>query len=125
MENVNLLAGWIGILLGFISGAVPGMYFYQKGWLGGYPSWTRRMIRLAHIAFFGIGFINIAYGLTVLSYPLCFYQTTSRLLILGAISMPTVCYLSAYKMNFRHLFFIPVVSLILGVGVFLYGVLIG
>ncbi|MFH1699018.1 MAG: hypothetical protein ABIE07_00390 [Candidatus Zixiibacteriota bacterium] len=123
MENINLYAGWIGILLGFVAGAVTGMFFYKEDWLGGYSSWPRRMIRLGHIAFFGIGFINLVYGLTLNALNLPGYPITSIMLIVGAVSMPVVCYLSAYKMIFRHLFFIPVVSLILGVGIFLYGVL--
>ncbi|MEE9441592.1 MAG: hypothetical protein V3V99_02870 [candidate division Zixibacteria bacterium] len=123
MENINLYAGWIGIFLGFVSGAVPGMFFYKEDWLGGYASWRRRMIRLGHIAFFGIGFINLAYALTLLTLNHPGYPITSIMLIIGAISMPVVCYLSAFRMYFRHLFFIPVLSLVLGVGVFLYGVL--
>ncbi len=34
-------------------------------------------------------------------------------MIVGAITMPTVCFLSAWREPFRHFFFIPV-SLLLG-----------
>ena len=63
----NIIAAWIGFLLGGISGAVPGLFFYRYDWLGGYTSWPRRMIRLGHIAFFGIGFLNLGLGLTCLT----------------------------------------------------------
>jgi hypothetical protein len=82
------------------------------------------MTRLGHISFFGIALINISYALTVksvgadLSSP-----AASWLLVTGAVTMPLVCYLSSVKMSFRHLFPIPVISLVVGIGLVLYGVL--
>lgn len=120
--SLSFYAGWIGILLGFFAGAVPGLFFHDPGWLGGYASWARRMVRLAHISFFGLGFVNLAFGLTAPQVArnsdyLCW---VSGLLLLGAATMPIVCYLAAFRPSWRHLFFIPVGSLILGVGLFLY-----
>lgn len=37
--------------------------------------------------------------------------------------MPLVCYLSAARKTFRHLFFIPALSVTLGVAVFLVRIL--
>jgi len=34
--------------------------------------------------------------------------------------MPLVCYLSAYRRGFRHLFAVPVLSLVLGVALFTF-----
>jgi hypothetical protein len=42
------------------------------------------------------------------------------LFLVGAATMPAVCYLSAFRQGFRHLFPIPVLSLIVGAGLFLY-----
>lgn len=121
MEQINLFAAWAGILMGFIAGAVPGLFFDREDWLGGYASWRRRMIRLAHISFFGIGLINLGYALSLRAMDL---GQPSRLasvaLIVGAITMPAVCYLAAWKKGFRHLFPIPVASLVLGVATFIY-----
>ena len=47
----NIVAAWIGFSLGCISGAIPGLFFQNQDWLGGYTSWPRRLIRLAHISF--------------------------------------------------------------------------
>lgn len=125
MERLNFTAAWAGIVLGFIAGAVPGLFFYQADWLGGYSSWTRRMIRLAHIAFFGIGFINLAFAATVsaahLSGPTV--RLASILFLCGAALMPTICYLSAWKMGFRQLFFLPVLCLLTAACLVLYGVI--
>ena len=119
----NLYAGWIGIFLGCIAGAVMGMFFHDEGWLGGYGSWQRRMVRLGHISFFGIGFVNIAYALSVKAFGMENLELVSWLLIIAAITMPMLCYLSAFKKFFRHLFFIPAVSLMAGLAIFLWRVL--
>jgi len=115
---INLVAAWIGFLLGGISGAVPGLFFYRYDWLGGYTSWPRRMIRLGHIAFFGIGFLNLGMGLTMLMLGIE-SATASALLLTGAAAMPLLCYLSAFKPAFRHLFFIPAGSVILSILLFI------
>ena len=86
---INIGAAWIGFLLGGVAGAVPGLFFYDKEWLGGYASWRRRMIRLGHIAFFGLGFLNLGFGLTCRSLALeSGVGLASALLIVGAIAMP-------------------------------------
>lgn len=115
MEMPNLLAAWLGILLGFLAGAVQGLFFHDDNWLGGYASWRRRMLRLGHISFLGLAIINLAYAVSVrlLDRPSA-GPWPSRLFIAGAIAMPLVCYLSAYRKPFRHLFPIPVLALLVG-----------
>ena len=113
MLDVNLWFGWIWITVGFVSGAAVGVYFYDPHWLGGYSSWRRRMVRLAHISFLGTGLLNLAFVFTVATRkgdsPA---EVTSWLFLAGAITMPLVCFLAAWKVGFRHLFFIPVGCLI-------------
>ena len=40
------------------------------------------------------------------------FKAAPWLFVAGAVSMPTVCFLSAWRKPLRHLFFIPVLSLI-------------
>jgi hypothetical protein len=124
MITVNLYAAWIGILIGCLVGAGKGLFFWEEGWLGGYGSWKRRMLRLGHISFFGIGFINLTFALSArtlgLEEEVCL---PSILFLVGAAGMPLVCYLSAFKDTFRHLFFIPALSVIIGVATFLWKIL--
>jgi len=120
MGIINFYAAWIGIFLGFIAGAVLGLFFHKEDWLGGYSSWSRRMARLGHISFFGIALINLTYSLSVTVFNVKmtnFYP--SYLFVAGAITMPVVCFLAAYKKFFRHLFFIPVLCLIVGTIIFI------
>lgn len=116
----NLIVGWVGVLLGVAAGAVMGLSFWREDWLGGYGSWRRRMVRLAHISFFGLGFINVAFALSVahLAVPAGpAVAAASYCLCAGAATMPLVCYLSAWRQPFRHLFPIPVVAVAAGVAI--------
>lgn len=116
MTEINLYAVWIGMLLGAIFGAIQGLFFHKEDWLGGYGSWTRRMTRLGHISFFGIAFINMAFVGTAKILDIeQLVSVPSILFIVGAIGMPLICYLSAFKKGIRHLFFIPSLSIIAGV----------
>lgn len=120
----NVHAAWIAMLLGGIAGTIQGVYFHREAWLGGYGSWRRRMLRLGHVSFFGLGLINLCFALSVSALGLERGTTLpSRLLLLGLVSMPAVCYLSAIRPGFRHLFAIPVLSVLGGIGVFLWRLL--
>ena len=113
MNALNLWAAWVGILLGMTSGMIPGFFFDRENWLGGYNSWPRRLMRLGHISFFGIAFLNLAYANTVqLLGPQSHVPLASVLLVAGAVLMPFVCYLAAWKKPLRHLFPLPVLSLL-------------
>ena len=82
------------------------------------------MIRLAHISFFGIGAINLGFWLTACELALGDgLKLSSALFLVAAIAMPLVCYLSAVKTVFRNLFFIPALSVTIGVAVFLWRIL--
>jgi hypothetical protein len=121
---INLYAAWVGFLLGAVAGAVTGLFFYNEQWLGGYASWPRRMIRLAHIAFFGLGLLNLALALSARALGLTSgLAAASTLLIVGAVTMPLVCYLAAWRAAWRHLFFIPASSVFLAVAIFLWRIL--
>ena len=119
MVLANLYFAWTWMLAGMVSGAVMGVFFYRHDWLGGFGSWRRRMVRVAHIAFFGTGLLNLGFALSWDSLqragePDPLLRAASVLLIVGAVAMPTVCYASAWRDPMRHLFFIPVVSLMGG-----------
>lgn len=113
----NLAFGWIWLSAGVLSGAVIGLCFHEDRWLGGYDSWPRRLLRLGHIAFFGTGLLNITFALTARALDLntSTVQFPALGLLIGALAMPAVCFLSAWRKPLRHLFFIPVLSLAVGV----------
>jgi hypothetical protein len=119
VPTINLYFAWSWMLAGMVSGAVMGLFFHHQEWLGGFGSWRRRMVRLAHIAFFGTGLLNLGLALSWGSLARAdesdsLLAAASVLLIGGAVAMPTVCYASAWRDRFRHLFFVPVVCLMGG-----------
>jgi hypothetical protein len=121
MRDLNFQIAWFAILAGLITGAAIGLFFHRENWLGGYGSWRRRMIRLGHISFFGTGVLNLAFVLSVhhlgLEHP---PPVASAGFIIGVITMPSVCFLSAWRDSFRHLFFVPVSSLIVATADFVF-----
>ncbi len=120
MVTVNLYAAWLAMLLGGVAGALQGIRFRNEEWLGGYGSWPRRMMRLGHVSFFGLGLLNLAFASSAAVLGLREgLAVPSILLLVGLITMPLVCYLSAVKDAARHLFFIPVLSVLGGIATFL------
>ena len=121
--HFHLLVGWVAVLLGVVSGAITGVFFHKESWAGGYSSFRRRMLRLGHISFFGIGFLNFFFGLTLSEISLS--DASMRIASIGfltaVVTMPTCCYLSAWKKPFRHLFPLPVLAVFAGVLPILFG----
>lgn len=121
MAAANLSVGWAAILVGLVAGAAIGMFFHREAWLGGYDSWRRRMLRLAHISLVGTGLLNVGFALSCESLGMDPPPwIASALFVVGALTMPTACLLSAWRRAARHLFFIPVVSLVLATADFIF-----
>lgn len=122
IAQTHLWWAWLGVLAGMVSGAAMGLFFHDERWLGGYGSWQRRMLRLGHISFFGIAFLNFAYANTAFIAGAGAYATwISPLLIAGAMLMPSVCVLAALHKPLRHLFPLPVIALTGATGLLIYG----
>jgi len=121
--SLNLIAGWLGMLAGVLSGAILGLFFHREDWMGGYNSYRRRLARLGHIAFFGLGFLNLIFTATVAQLPLsrADFAIASWALIVGAATMPFCCFLSAWRKPLRHLFPIPVLFITTGLLAILIG----
>lgn len=109
---LNWYFGWSSILLAFVSGAIIGLFFYRDDFLGGYQSFRRRILRLGHIAQAALGMMNVIAGIDQLRGPEVYSIAGQWGLVIGGITMPLVCFLSAWRPGFRHLFFVPVTALI-------------
>ena len=62
--NVHLAIGWTSLAFGAASGLLMGLWSFGgpvpvPDWLGDYGDLPRRLLRLGHIAFFGLGILNI------------------------------------------------------------------
>ena len=121
----NEAFGWIWIVTGFVSGAFMGLNFQRQEWLGGYDTLRRRLIRLGHIAFFGLGVLNILFACTAprLHLPDLQLRSASWALLLGGITMPICCGLMAWKRQLQPLFAVPVGALLWGGALMVKGLL--
>ena len=117
MLTINLIGGWLGMLGGVLSGAVVGLFFHREDWMGGYGSYRRRLTRLGHISFFGLGFLNLVFAATSVQLSLngWYLALASWALVIGAAAMPVCCFLTAWRKPMRHLFPVPVFAVTAGV----------
>jgi hypothetical protein len=117
MIDLLIKLSWIGMGLGVLSGAVLGLFFHREDWMGGYNSYRRRLSRLGHISFFGLGFLNLGFALTcrVLELESPLLPIAALAFALGAVTMPLCCFLSAWKKPFRHFFPVPVLGVSTGI----------
>jgi hypothetical protein len=61
---MNRTIGWFSLAMGVATGLVMGLWSFDgpmatPAWLGEYGDTSRRLARLGHIAFIGLGLINI------------------------------------------------------------------
>jgi hypothetical protein len=113
---LNWYLGWWLILSAFATGGLLGLFFEHEGFLGGYGTFRRRIIRLGHIALAALGMLNVLYGLS--PWPVSSdwnAEAASLCFMAGGVAMPAVCFLTGWKRVFRFLFFIPVSFLVLAV----------
>jgi hypothetical protein len=91
-----------------------GLFFHRENWLGGYASLKRRMYRLGHISFFGLGSVNLLFWLTARGLPgLSPHASIAAWgFIVGAITMPLCCLVMAHFPKLHLVFTVPVVSLL-------------
>jgi hypothetical protein len=74
------------------------------------------MVRLGHIALAALGMLNLLYSLSPWP-PASDWRAEAAAVcfVIGGVTMPAVCFLTAWREPFRHLFFIPVTALVLAV----------
>lgn len=115
--NFHVFVGWVAALFGAMSGAAIGLFFHEDTWAGGYISFRRRLLRLGHISFYGIGFLNIFFGLTLslTALPEAYVRFSSIGFLIAVIAMPACCFLAAWKKPLRRLFPIPVLAVLAGI----------
>ena len=115
--------GWIWIVAGIVSGLGLGLGFHRDDWLGGYGSFRRRLLRLGHISFLGLGFLNLffAQGAAHMRLPPAGLAAASWAIVVGAVTMPLCCGLMAWRRGFYLLFGVPVASTLLGAALAAWG----
>lgn len=135
MENIttnfgalNIVWGWCWMVLGILSGSLLGMWSFAgpmptpKGHED-YANLPRRLVRLAHIAFFMLPLICVAYGMfidkAVLSEQM--KQIGSICMIICMIGVPLLLIAASFKIIFKYFEAIPVTAGIIALMIMAYG----
>lgn len=109
--------GWALVLVGFAGGALLGLGFHSEAFLGGYASLRRRLVRLGHIACVMLGVLSMLFALSPAGAREGDLARICRgLWCVGAITMPLVCFVTAWRLSWRYAFVVPVVALISAAG---------
>jgi len=126
--ELNIVLGWAWMVLGILSGALIGMWAFD-GPLPcpprheDYASLPRRLVRLAHIAFFALPAICILYGMhidhTGLMLPL--KKLGSISMIICMVGVPVLLVAASFKIQFKYLEVIPVSAGILALILMAWG----
>jgi len=88
--------GWISIAVGLLVGLAIGPGADRETWLGGYASRPRRLIRLGHIACFGLGFINVLFDRAAASLAPSIEGAARVALLVGSAGLPLACFGAAF-----------------------------
>ncbi len=126
--QLNIVFGWVWMVLGIISGSIIGMWAFA-GPLPAprkhkdYADLSRRLVRLAHIAMFALPMISILYGMfidqAILSDDL--KHCGSICMIICMIGIPTFLILASFKIAFKYFEVIPVGAGMVALFIMAYG----
>lgn len=116
--RLNRLAGWISIAIGAGLGLLLGLWSFDGPvavpvWVGGYADTSRRLIRLGHIAFFGLGMLNILLSRELRGLRLSGKTRllTGSLMLAGNLLLPPLLLLSALVPVCKYLLPLPALGL--------------
>jgi hypothetical protein len=125
----NRRVGWVSTCVGAASGLILGLWsfdgpFAVPGWLGDYDQTARRLARLGHIAFFGLGILNILVAGELRRPSLGRFgrQVASWAMNFGNVFLPVTLFAAAAYRPFKYTMSAPAVAVFLALVVTAYGV---
>ena len=107
MTEAAPLIAWLLVLAGLISGTLLGLFFRSEQFLGGYASFRRRLVRLGHVACIALGVLLLELSRLV-AVETYVPEAVVEWFAAGALCMPAVCFLTAWREKFRFAFVVPV-----------------
>ncbi len=112
------------MIVGAILGMVFGMWAESRQWAGGYDGFRRQSMRLAHIAAFALGIINVLYGSVTRglgALPPWAADAGAIAMIAGGALMPLVCLAAAWRRPLKYLFPLPATCVLAAVAIQAWG----
>ena len=124
----NIHLGWINMVLGILSGSILGLWAFAGPFPTpknhkNYDDLARRMVRLAHIAWFMLPLICIVYGVFIDSIPLSqsIKELGSICMIICMFGVPILLVLASICLPFKYLEVIPVGAGFIALSIMSYG----
>lgn len=118
----NRSVGWASIALGILSGLVLGMWSFDGPLdvphaLGAYGDTPRRLVRLGHIAFVGLGILDLLLARELAQSSLGQRARTlaARAMVFGNLFLPPCLIASAFVPELKYLLSIPATSVFVAV----------
>jgi hypothetical protein len=124
----NRLVGWASLAAGVGVGLVMGLWSFDgplqpPAWIGEYTDTSRRLVRLGHIAFLGLGFIDILIERELLRSSLgrAGRGIASWSMVIGNVLLPIALFGAAAYRPLKYFMAIPATSVFLALVLAAYG----
>ncbi len=128
----NRRVGWVSTCLGAASGLILGLWsfdgpFAVPQWLGAYDDTGRRLARLGHIAFFGLGILNLLLAAELRRHSLRSWvrRPASWTMNFGNVFLPLTLFAAAAYRPLKYTMSVPAVAVFLALLLTAYGVCCG
>lgn len=125
----NRIIGWGSLVMGAGTGLVMGLWSFDgpaptPSWLGEYGDTSRRLARLGHIAFFGLGILNLllARELPLLALGARAKRTAALAMSFGNVFLPLTLFGGAAFRPLKYLMSLPASAVFLALVIGLWGV---
>jgi uncharacterized membrane protein YiaA len=126
----NRFVGWASLAVGVAVGLVMGLWSFDgplrpPAWIGDYADTSRRLVRLGHIAFIGLGLIDILIERELARSALApaARVVASWAMVMGNVLLPITLFAAAAYHPVKYLMAVPATSVFLALGMVAYGCL--
>ena len=127
--DLNRAVAWTSLTLGAGTGLILGLWSFDgplpvPAWIGDYGDTPRRLLRLAHIAFFGLGILNLLLARELLALGLGerTMRAAFRCMNFGNALLPMTLFAAAIHLPLMPLAALPAVSVFVSLGLTAGGV---
>jgi len=127
--HCNRVIGWGSLSTGVLTGLILGLWSFDgplstPAWLGEYGDTARRLARLGHIAFFGLGILNLFLARELLRLPLSARarRIAAVTMNFGNIGLPLTLFLAAAYPPAKYVLSIPASSVLVALVITFLGV---
>ncbi len=126
--RTNLRIGWTSLAVGAATGLIMGLWSFAgpvpvPTWLGEYGDVARRLARLGHIAFFGLGILNLLLvrDLPRLGLSHGAARVAAATMNFGNVFLPLTLWLAAAYHPLKYLMPLPAISVFVALTIVAWG----